>query len=66
LWFKYVLQFFKILLLNIFKYLFWQVELFDSILFVIFSENVNLIKQNIYSKSINMIILKCIINKHNY
>ncbi len=31
-----------------------------------FSENVNLIKQKNNSKSINMIILKFIINIHNY
>jgi hypothetical protein len=40
--------------------------MFDFILFWnIFSENVNLIKQK-DSKSINMIILKIIINNHNY
>jgi len=53
---------------NIFKYLLWQVKLFYFILFYLesFSENVNLIKQKHYSESINMIVLKFIINIHNY
>jgi hypothetical protein len=51
---------------NIFKYFFWQVKLFDFILVGIFLENLNFIKQNHYSDSINMITLNFIINIHNY
>jgi hypothetical protein len=45
------------------KYLFWQTKIFylES-----FSKNVNLIKQKHYLESIDMIILKFIINIHNY
>ncbi len=47
-----MLQVFQFYLSNIFKYLFWQLKLFDFI-----SENVSLIKQKHYSELINLIIL---------
>ncbi len=41
-------------------------KFFFNFLFGFFSENVNLIKQKHYSRSINMIILKFKIIIHNY
>jgi len=60
------LQVFKFYLSNVYKYLFLQVNFFNFIYLESFSENVNLIKQKHYSESINMIILKFIINIQNY
>jgi hypothetical protein len=47
--------------------LFWNIYIYMNLFELeYFSENVNLIKQKNNSKSINMIILKFIINIHNY
>jgi hypothetical protein len=51
---------------NVFKYLFWQVNLIYFILFGIFFRKYKFDWSKKYLELINMIILNFIINIHNY